>query len=344
MREKKVMAGIAIGISALFLIAGCGTVEEPKMSADEAVKHGLEKIADVKSYDYELSFSGDMKEQGGNTNFGITLAGAVDSRNMKDPKMSMHLIGSLNGGQDMSGSVDAELILVNKALYGNVKKVDLNGMNELLTPYSSMFSKWWMYELPKEAMDALEKSTPEASTDTQLTEQQKQIKEAYENANLFSNPKYVGVDVVKGQDSYKYSVDFNKENFVKFIQKFSEIQGEEQMNADMVSEMNEGMKDINLTGFVWVDANSGVMNQLTGNIKVAGDQSANLTFRLSLGNIDKDVSVAVPSGAETIPAEIQALFTSMMEPQPYIEMDSSFDPSSFDSSMMDLSDLSVVEQ
>ncbi|MCH7520019.1 MAG: transposase, partial [Candidatus Dadabacteria bacterium] len=169
----------------------------------DRINEAMKKTAEVQSYRYDLTLNGEMEvfammEDGkkpGVGKFNVSMKGLVDSKDTDDLKFAMDMSGSLSDGES-SGSAVGEVKLNKDAVYFNVKSVDTGLPDPLPEEFTSMFGKWWKITLPEEAMEELSTSIPKGG-DENLTPEEKELKKAFEDANFFLEPKYVGIEDVE---------------------------------------------------------------------------------------------------------------------------------------------------
>jgi hypothetical protein len=306
---KKFLAGLVLTV---ILLSGCATTAPaPEESPENVVNTGMSKLSELTSYKYELDLNTDMNDpENGKLKFNIKLSGALDIKDTKDPRMDLKINGSVDAGADAKGSIDAQVMLNKTAVYAKLAKLDLEGQ-QMPQEFSSMFGKWWSIDIPEGALNELELALPQGS-DEELTPEQRQMKQAFLEANIFSAPEYVGSDNVMGEASHKYAVTVNKDGLVAFVTKTAEIQGQT-MSSEEIAEFRSALEKAVINGHIWVGSESGVINQFDGIIQVAGgadEASGTIKIRAAIGDINKPVNLNIPKDATPFPTEM--LFGMMM--------------------------------
>lgn len=309
MQQKKFFAGALVTVGALALFSGCqqAAPATPAKAPEEVIKEGMTKLTDVTSYAYEVALNADIKDPTtSNVKFDATLSGAMDIKDKKDPKFTMKLDGSGSDSTGEGGSGSFEVRLNKQAVFFNLMKLELKGTQAGAVPQEvkDMMSKWWKITLPEGALDELSTSLPQGSME-EMTPQQKELKKAFEDAKIFTSPTLVGTESVKGENSYHYTVTVDKKALAKFVAKAGEMEGQAMTESDL-KDMEAGLEALDVKGDVWVGQTSGVMNQMSGTMNLKPDASGvsgTITFRLTLGDINKPVTVTAPTEATEFPVE-----------------------------------------
>jgi hypothetical protein len=311
MQRKFSFTGGVIALTAALVFSGCQQAAQPQKAPEEVVKDGMKKLTEVTSHQFEFELTGDLTgpqgEKPEKVKFTLALSGGADMKDNKDPKINLKLSGSGNADADTFDGA-AELRLNKEAVFFTLAKLNVKGTEEQLPQeFLDMYvGKWWKITLPPEALDELTASLPEGGSQENLTPEQKQMKELFENTQFFKNIKFVGVESVKGEQSFHYSAELDKEAFMAFAIKASEQQGETMSESDK-EEMRKGMEMFDFSGNVWVGQTSGVLNQVSGDIKLkpasTDEPSGTISVRLTLWDFNKPVTVQVPSDAEEFPIE-----------------------------------------
>lgn len=305
--KHKVLAISLITVMASMFLAGCQGAGAPSKSADQVIKDGIKKLTEITSYSYMVSTKGDLKDQEAKEmKFDLTAGGQVDVKDPKDPKVTLMLSGSASDGKDMGGDGALELRLNKEALHFNVSKFTLlAGAGEVPKEISDMFGKWWKITLPAGTTDELAKSVPQGD-EANLTPEQLKVKQVLESTNFFGEPKYVGTENVKGEDSYHYSVTLDKKAFIAFIKAVSEAQGQTISDTEL-ADAQTSMDKVDVSGDLYVGTTSGVLNQFVGSLKFtakeASDPAGTVSVTLTLWDINKPVTLQVPTDSTEFPVE-----------------------------------------
>lgn len=309
MQQKKIFAGALVTVSALALFSGCqqAAPATPAKPPEEVIKEGMTKLTDVTSYAYEVALNADVKDPTtGSVKFDVTLGGALDIKDKKDPKMTLKLDGSGSDDKGEGGSGSFEVRFNKEAVFFNLMKLELKGSQAGAVPpeVTEMMSKWWKITLPPGALDEVSASLPQGSME-EMTPEQKELKKAFEDAKIFTNPTLVGTESVKGENSYHYTVNVDKKGLAAFVSKAAAMQGETLTESDL-AEMEAGLEQLDVKGDVWVGQTSGVMNQMSGTMNLKPDSTGvagTISFRLTLSDINKPVTVTAPADATEFPVE-----------------------------------------
>lgn len=311
MHRKFSLAGGVIALSAVMVFSGCQQAAQPQKAPEEVVKDGMKKLTEVTSHQFEFEVKGDLTgpqgEKPEKVKFTISLAGGADMKDNKDPKINLKLNGSGNADADTFDGA-AEFRLNKEAVFFTLAKLNVKGGEEAIPQeFLDMYvGKWWKMTLPPEALEELTANLPEGGSQENLTPEQLKSKELFENTQFFKNIKFVGVEAVKGEQSFHYSAELDKDAFMAFAVKAAEQQGEPMSESDK-QEMADGMKMFDFVGNVWVGQTSGVLNQVSGDFKLATDAAdqptGTISVRMTLWDFNKPVTVQAPSDAEEFPIE-----------------------------------------
>jgi hypothetical protein len=309
MQQKKFFAGALVTVGALALFSGCqqAAPATPAKPPEEVIKEGMTKLTDVTSYAYEVALNADVKDPTtGAVKFDVTLGGAMDVKDKKDPKITLKMDGSGSDDKGEGGSGSFEVRLNKDAVFFNLMKLELKGSQAEAIPaeVKEMMSKWWKITLPPGALDEVSASLPQGSME-EMTPEQKEMKKAFEDAKIFTNPTLVGTESVKGENSYHYTVTVDKKALAAFVAKAATMQGETMSEGDL-KEMEAGLAQLDVKADVWVGQTSGVMNQMSGTMNLKADASGAtgvIGFRLTLSDINKPVTVTAPADATEFPVE-----------------------------------------
>lgn len=344
--QKKKLAGVVITFSAFTLLAGCQQAAAPQKPAEEVIKEGMAKLTDITSYRYEFKLNGDVKDSmtDEKVNFNMNLGGQIDVKNPAEPKLTVSLTGSGSDAKGNGGNGSFDLRMNKEAVYFNVKSFEMKGEGAEAIPaeVKDLFGKWWKVALPPEVVAELQKSVPQGE-EGKLTPEQEKMKKLIDETNFFSKPTYVGMEDVMGEQSYHYTGTLDKQALLSFMKKAAEEQGESISESEM-AEAEEGLKVVDITGDIYVGATSGVLNKFSGTIKMNGttaDQpQGTLNISFAVGDINKPVTVDVPSDATDFPIEefmsgFMGGMSSSMGGDMMMDSSSMMDGSGLDATMME---------
>jgi hypothetical protein len=282
----------------------------PQKAPEAVLQEGINKLADVTSYGYDVNLIGDLKAPQGETpaaiNFNFGLKGGVDMKDLKDPKLNLDLKGTFNA--DANGA-DGEIALkLNKdAIFLNlmslVGKGSITVPEELKTQY---VAKWWTMPLPPAALAELAKAAPGGDA-ANMTDAQKKMKALVEETKFFKNAQFVDSVAVGGEDSFHYTAELDKDALETFVAKASELQGTAMSDADKQS-MKDSLADLDLSGDIYIGKTSGAMNRMKGTLTLKPNAAkpsptGTVTFDATLSDLNKPVTIDAPKDAQPIPPE-----------------------------------------
>lgn len=354
MRKSQLVAGVLISLVTVSMLSGCASVKEPDKAPEEVIKDGMVGWTDLTSYKYDVMFKGDVKDEE-NVKFDFKLNGAVDLKDSKDPKFTMKINGSASDGAGMGGSGVAELRMNKDAVYVIVNSLKIDG-EELPAEAVEMFGKWWMVEIPKEIMAEVTNSL-----DTAGGFDKEEAKASLADTKVFATAKFVGADDIMGEQSYHYSLTLDKAALIALAKETAESQGET-LTAAEIAEMEADVEKVDAKGDVWIGTKSNVVTQLSGSIVFEGGEgeaSGTMELKVTLGDINKPVTVEVPSGAEAFPIESllgpMMMMGGMADPSLMMEDsaltddsmmfdESALDGATFDESMMEEFDEAAFDE
>lgn len=300
MKRQQKLLGLVAGFLTLTLLAAC------QQSANGAIKEGIKKLTtQVTSLSYDLSLQGDIKDAGKSTKFNFTLNGGGDLKDVKDPRLTVKLDGSLDS-DGQAGSANLDFRFGKDAVYFNLMKLSM-GATELPPEITTLLNKWWKYAIPKEAMDQISTSLPAlGKADADLTPQGKQFKQLFQDANFFSQSALVGTEDVKGEKSYHYSATVDKTGVLNFLKGASQIQDGNTITPEEFATAEKSLANVDIKSDVWVGATSGILNKVVATLtmKDSGDGTSGvININLAIGDFNKAVAIEGPAGAEDFPLE-----------------------------------------
>lgn len=306
MHTKHALKSVVGSLALVVVLAGCAAAP-PQKPAEEVLKDGLTKLADVNAYSYDLAMSGDLVDPSGEKlTFNVKLSGAIDSMDPKDPRVVLKLDGTASDSTGMGGSAKGEVRVDKVNMYFNVMDLKVEG-EEIPAELTELFSKWWMMPIPPGTFEELD-----VTLSTADEAQKAELKKTLQEVSLFAAPEFVGSEDVMGESSYHYKVNIDREGLLAFTRAASEAEGEAVSDAEFARAKAE-LEKVDISGDVWVGTQSGVINKFQGTIKMkggAGEPSGTISITLSIGNINQAVAIDVPAGAEEFPAE--QIFSAMM--------------------------------
>ncbi len=298
--------------SCLFLFAGvaligCTRAPQPPKVAEEMVKDAVKKFINIDSHSFDLNIKGNINppkgQKGTNFVFDFTLGGSLDLKDVQDPRLNLKVDGNTsNEGKNDSFSLQARL---NKeAVYGRIDKLAFADDNPLIKTLKDSQAVWWKLPVPSALLKELAANMPKKGDDN-LTPDQKKMKELFESISFFSDLRYVGMDNIKGEESFRYTFNLNKAGVKDFLKKASVFQGKT-FNQDEDKQIDEVLQQMNVNGSLWIGKTSGIINQIGADVRFVASEKAPggvFGFRTTLWDFNKPVVVEVPKDTRLVPAE-----------------------------------------
>lgn len=305
---------IAVGfLTSLFVFSGCSWLGGEDKEAANAVKEAVNNLSEVKSANYEFNVKGDFLERTGDATVGDEAAeqekisldlkfnGNYDVKDIKSAKFLLGLNFDLtpDGSASLSAqSGSAEIRLVGDVLYFALNKLtDFDGElpKAMIEPY---LGKWWSIAIPEEIKSEIVLLQDE----TNLTPEQKQLKELFENTMFYKNVKYIGDEKLDGIDVAKYSAELDTEAAVDYIKEVAKASGREISEQDM-DEIVEQSGNIKLSGELYVGKQDKTLRKFIGTLnatefEAADGGSLDLEISYYISNLNGEVKVDVPEGAQ----------------------------------------------
>lgn len=310
MKRKMLLAGVVTLSAALFL-NGCSQ-GAPQKSAPEVLKEGLKKLSMVTSYRFESNIKVDINGPKDNppekVKGEIKLSGGADAKDKQDPKFDLNF--DISGNADVQAVAAAGQVILNKGvLYANLAKLVLpEGSGSSMDLLNIYINKWWKFTLPENVKKELSMNLTK-SDDASLTAKQKEIKDLFLNTDFLSNPTFVAVESVKGESSYHYRVNLNNKAMVEFVKKVAVLE-EKPISEAEVKEAEAALAKLLISGDVWVGVTSGMLNQMSMEIKMNGntdgavpDPSGTISFSITFFDLDKPLTLVEPKDATEFPIE-----------------------------------------
>ncbi len=354
MQRKTLLTGGVIAMTAALVFAGCQQVQQPQKSPEQVVQDGMKNLTSVTSHKFEFGINADLTGPQGETpqkvKFNFTLGGSVDLKDTQDPKINLTLDGSGNA-DDQSGAATAELRMNKDALYFMLSKLTTQGGQPIPQEFTTQYvGKWWKITIPPDALQQLTTSLPEGGNSQQAATPEEQqakdkMKALFESTKFFKNIQFVGTESIKGQSSFHYTVDFDKDAFMAFAQQAAIDQGQPMADTD-IQDMKDTLNKVEITGNLWIDQATGIMDQVSGDIKFVNpgpqDPSGTMSIRVTLWDFNKPVTVEVPAGATEFP--VQELMGAMLGAPTTGTTGLDQSMMNSDSSMMDYSSMMTQQQ
>ena len=173
--------------------------------------------------------------------------------------------------------------------------------------------------VPQELLKEIAANMPKGKADDQLTPNQKKMKELFGNSSFFKDLRYVGVEDVKGEQSFRYTFNADKAGLKDLLKKVAGLEGKT-FGQDQEKELDSLLQQINMKGSLWIGRESGILDQLDADIQfIASEKTPGGTIgiRISLWNFNKPVVVDVPKETKTVPTEaLLGLFLGGLKSDP----------------------------
>lgn len=309
MKKFGMLKVVALMLALTLTLAGCSFLKSNSGRPDKdpavVVKEAMMKNSDVKSGDLEILLDVDVKskdkEKTGFEKFAVEgkMEVAFDVKDTKAPKFSVKVDGK--GSQDgkKEESAAGEMRVVGSTLYASLTNLtDFDGTvpMAMVTPY---LGKWWSMALPADVMAEFTNEMEVYSKDEKdLTPQEKKMKEIYDGANLFKNAEYDGDEDVKGEATYVYNVELDKDEFKTMIVEMSKAQ-EQPLSEEDIKMMEENWDKFTFTGKVYVGQKDMAMKKVAGTVVVMDLEGADVNAEISMtfSNAGGEVMVEVPKDA-----------------------------------------------
>ncbi len=298
MKKAGLILGVIFMISVVWLMSGCGS-PQPSKPAAQIISEGIARLSALKSAVYELSLKGDIKDpKSADMTFDLGFSGSADVKDTDAIKFTVKVVGTAVDKSDMGGDVDAEIRLDKDNMYFAVTSLDIKGQ-PLPADVTALFKKWWSYKLPVEVTDQLKTMIPSAKSGA--TQEQDSFNKLLSGANIFATPTFAGAESVKGEMSFHFKVSLDKKGLVDFMKKIAESEGKSITDSD-VADIEKSLESVEVAGDVWVGTQSLMLNQVKGIMTVKATeespQNGTITFAVTLGDINKPVTVEVPAGVQ----------------------------------------------
>lgn len=300
--KKGFLKVAALSLVTLLTFSACGANKqdgEPEKDPKEVVKEGLVNLGDAKSANYELSIDGSGSDvDGGTGTFNLALSGVYNNSERDNPEFSVNVEMEAEMSEIAKQSAKAELRIVGGSIYLIVNELsDFEGAlpKELVSAY---VGQWWSMVLPPELKDVVGSYTGDES---QMSEEEKKMKELFESADFFTNLTFDGVEAVGGSDAYKYTADLNNDEIVAYMEAFSASQGGLMTDGDL-NDLKDTLELINFNGSIWVGVDDMTFRMVAGDLIVSpkeeGGESANFSFSYGVSDLNGDLHVEAPADAK----------------------------------------------
>ncbi len=306
----------AVVLITSIVFSGCsffGGKNDPEAQA--AIQTAMINMTTVKSANYEFVMDGKVESTDKENAAGfqelsgsVNLSGSYDTNKKADPKFSIEISGkgSADGGAEKS--FEGEMRVANGNFYFILSKIsDLGlGDDEMSQAYKQMLdafiNKWWYRALPADSLSGFGMYSGEES---ELTPQEKQLKDLYEKTMFFKDVQLAGDEAVGSAAADKYSVTLDKKAFKEYIVETSKIMGQESNKGDLM-EMDDFFESMEFSGFVWISKDGKMPIKMAGELEIeddgdsVGDTGMKMDFNVSytVDNLGGTVTVEAPADAQ----------------------------------------------
>jgi len=310
MKSKLLITGGVFAFTAAAIFTGCQQASAPQKTPEQVVKDAVKNLSSVTANQFGIALNGDLTGPQGQApakvKFNLTLDGGSDLKDLKDPKINLKLDGSGNA-DDQNGSLSAELRMNKDNLYFTLAKLDLQGGPTLPADLKNMYvGKWWKLPIPPDTLKEFAANLPEGGSQQNLSPEQQKLKDMVQNAQFFTNIKFVNNEDVKGMQSYHYSADIDKKALVSFVEQSAVVQGQTMSDSDK-KDMEDAMQKFDITANLWVDSATGNLDQVSCDLKFVhpgpSDPTGTISAKATLWAFNQPVTVQVPADAQLFPID-----------------------------------------
>lgn len=288
----------------LFAAAGCASpAAGPSLSPEETVREGFKNLVGVSSYSFEAALSGVFDAFKGDEVVKISIDGLIsgqaDSSDPENSKLGMAVSGTGSASGGDAQNLDAELKMDENNLFFKISSFPNLSVEAIPQALIDQFTgKWWNIPLPE-----AEKSSLLEFSETNQKEVEK-LKELLDKYDFFTDLKYEGMELVRGEESYGYSARLNKDDVKSFMIENREL-SENPMSGEEVSDLNAILNSTTFTGYVYVGAESLKVNKISGSLyvkDVSEEKVKEGSFDVSfeIWDFGKPVKLDMPSDAELL--------------------------------------------
>lgn len=291
-------------ICILLFISGCSPLPSLSSSPDKVVKNGLKNLIGVTSYDFDLSVSGyfDALQGAELVKFSLDgqLSGEIDSNDPIDPKLSVSVSGTGAAGTADPQSLSGEIRVNKENAFFKVSALPSLSEAPLPQEFVDQFvNKWWQVPVPE---GTYTKDNPLFGFSGANQEELDKYKDLIDKHSFFADLKDEGTEVVKGDESYKYSARLDKDGLKGFLMALRKISGVE-MTSEEISALDDMLNSTTFTGYVYVGIQSEKLNKISGDLyikDVSEEQvkEGNLKISSSVWDFGKPVSLTIPEEYE----------------------------------------------
>lgn len=313
MKIKKLLLGIVGLMTLALLLSACNS--EPKESPEAVIQKFKTAMTQINSGDLSLDFV----MQGIDVQDKVDLKGGVeirfDRREALAPKteISANLTGAMKaGGQSLTGDLSFVVRMLGKAFFVKLNKLDSSDPSLLtLKPAIAVYQGKWL----KLADELLPQSLKTLQTkDEAALARDQELKELFQEGNLFAVTKEYGLKTLNGNKVYHYGVRLNKKEVEDYLKASLAITGGT-VNEQDVSEASR-LVDAVTEAELWIGAKDYLLYKgfIRLNPPAAPESPVNMLIELNLeGNrYNKAVEIEIPEEAQEF--NPLALFSEPLSP------------------------------
>ncbi len=302
---------LVLPLIALVFATGCGVgASNP---GNEVLQQGLTNLYyDTTSAKFDLSVNADIVAPEGQTpakvTFEATLSGDMDNTNPSEPKFNMVLKGGGKADEEAQEKVSAEMKSDSKLLYFVVNEITSFGGALPEEQVKDFLGKWYKMEIPAETFASLDKKS-------EMTEEEKKIKELAEKTNFMKDIKFEGTKKIMGEECYVYSAFLDKEAVKNFMVEVAKIEDGVEPSESEIADLETQLEMFGIEGKFYVGVEDKVLRGAEGSF-VATPEGGKITvdFKLSMGDLNKAVNVEAPASAELFDPMMLMGGAAMMDP------------------------------
>lgn len=297
------MKKISLLLLSLVFVTGCSALVP---APDESlVKDGLKNLVGVSSYSFEVAISGDFDaaKEAKLIKFLIDgqITGKVDTKDSKDPKFSMSLSG--NGSLDSSAvqTIAADLRVNKENIFFNIASLpSFSDDPAQAEAFSQFVGKWWKVPIPEGTYTEDNPLIGLSSADEKVAAEYRKL---LDENDLFTDLSYKGEEVVKGENSFKYSCRLDKDGLKNFLIAQNKLSGGVEMTAEEMTQLDNLLNSTTFVGDIYVGSESKKVNKVSGHlyVKDASEEQVkegNFDLSLTIWDFGKLVSLDLPEQAE----------------------------------------------
>ncbi len=300
----KVSIFILVGI---LVLGGCRAKDPtppPEEDLSDLLREGINNLTMVKSAEYSFSINGDIKAAPSSldvynfVNLSVegTLDGAYSVLNLEDTLFSLAFGLVLQKDAEKEENVGGEMRLLDDTLYVVLSEIsDFEG-DIPLEEMEDFIGQWWYIQLPEGSLNemlALYKD------EEYMTPEEKQLKELFEETDMFKEVEYLGMETVGGVRARKYSASLDDQALIDYMIKAGEITGEP-LDATDIEEISTFLNNIDFSGHIWIGEKDNIFRKYSGILagKNIAEGLEDLTIEFvmdfELSRINEVVSVPAP--------------------------------------------------